>query len=668
MSDTRSLAALDLTDDRLNAFARRIESHNPFLDNRINGPSAHDVDVDAIHQAAFSRLTRLAREACESRRGVGAVLWGEAGIGKSHLLSRLGRWANDGERAYFVYLHNMQAAPEHLPRSLLHSAINNLTRGRAFDYRGTPLFELAHASLLEAVGGKFGRYTWPQLETAYGRFLEGIAGRDLPGATPIDRGVWGVLFHFFRSVYRASQGKEDGSIAASAAHWLAGQALEPEEARTLGLPPARADEPVALRDNQQIKQVLVALTRLAASKNRPFLLVFDQVDNLDAEQAAALARFLEALIDSSPNLLAVTAGVKDTLLRWHDNRVIQASAWDRLAQESITIQRVNPAEAKAIVEARLRDFLEPFADIALVQKRCQEDALFPLGEAWRERFFRDRADIRPRDAISWAREGWRQQQETLTLHDPLDWLMRWPRESNAGSGLPDEPSTEEIREAIDRKIAEKLAVIREQLEREPHTLPIHADQLSEVVRVLLAQCRDEGHRHGVWEVERVPPPKNARPTYHLSIRRREGEVSADMRTGVLFLTERSATSVTSFLRRLLGDWGTFDRVVLVTEKDVGLPLGKAGEEYLDDLEHRGPRHFQRLELTFAEFAELEALQRVVGLAKSGDLEIEPRAGRVRALSEQEVIEAYHRHDRYLASGLLRVLMDATADEPKALAR
>ncbi len=89
MGDLSSLVEVDLAGDRLSEFARGVESRNPFLDNRINGPSANDVDVDAIHQSAFVRLTRLAREACDHRRGVGAVLWGEAGIGKSHLLSRL---------------------------------------------------------------------------------------------------------------------------------------------------------------------------------------------------------------------------------------------------------------------------------------------------------------------------------------------------------------------------------------------------------------------------------------------------------------------------------------------------------------------------------------------------------------------------------------------------
>src|SRR4051794_14746520 len=80
-------------------FCRSVLAANPFLDNRVNGPSARDVDVGSIHRAAFDRLLTLAREAHQARRGIGAVLWGEAGIGKSHLLSRLGRWAGQGARA-----------------------------------------------------------------------------------------------------------------------------------------------------------------------------------------------------------------------------------------------------------------------------------------------------------------------------------------------------------------------------------------------------------------------------------------------------------------------------------------------------------------------------------------------------------------------------------------
>src|SRR5437016_1420804 len=96
----------------LEDFFERLRSVNPFTDNRINGPSTADVDVDNIHQAPFERLTALAAEAYAEHRGLGAMLWGEAGIGKSHLLSRLHRWAEHNDRACCIYLHNLQASPE----------------------------------------------------------------------------------------------------------------------------------------------------------------------------------------------------------------------------------------------------------------------------------------------------------------------------------------------------------------------------------------------------------------------------------------------------------------------------------------------------------------------------------------------------------------------------
>src|SRR5579871_3050185 len=101
----------------------RLLATNPFTDNRINAPSAADVDVELIHQKAFERLTDLAGEARDGRRGLGVVLWGEAGIGKSHVLSRLARWAERDRNACLVYLHNLQAAPDNLPRSLLRTVI-----------------------------------------------------------------------------------------------------------------------------------------------------------------------------------------------------------------------------------------------------------------------------------------------------------------------------------------------------------------------------------------------------------------------------------------------------------------------------------------------------------------------------------------------------------------
>ena len=637
-------------------FARRLAARNPFLDNRINGPSADDVDVEAIHRKAFERLTKLALEACEHRRGVGVMLWGEAGIGKSHLLSRFARWAKEDDRAYLIYLHNLQAAPEHLPRSLLHFVITRLTHGRSHQFGSTPLFDLVHAALLEALNHRLGRYSWTQVKHAFDGVVERLACRDLPGETPLDGTVWNVLYQFYRSTYRALQKKEDGLTASLAVRWLAGQTLDAEEAKTLGLPlPPQSEETVSLQDNEQIKQVLVALTRLAASRNRPFLLVFDQVDNLDREQTGALARFLEALIDSSPNLLVVTAGIQSTLLQWREAKVIQDSAWDRLAQEEITLLRLQVPEAIEIVSARLRIFLKPYASIEGVNNRGTEDALFPIGEKWFKQALGDRAEIRPRDAINKASRGWRYQQATLTSFGPLEWLRTWP-----DVGLPEtngrvNPKPEEMHTVIDNKINEKWAEIVERSQHEPHTFPHDADHLAGLVYSALVQCRDAEHRYGVWEVDRVPPPRTGKPTYHLSLRVREAAGGGDVRTGILFLAERSAISVAAYLKRLLEHWGDYHRVVVATVKAIGLPLGKAGEENLKALRERGEEYFRIIELLPMEIVELQAMQQVAGLAHAGDLEIEWPVGVARAVSLPETIEAYHRQGRYRASRLLQAL-------------
>ena len=66
-------------------------------------------------------------------------------------------------------------------------------------------------------------------------------------------------------------------------------------------------------------------------------------------------------------------------------------------------------------------------------------------------------------------------------------------------------------------------------------------------------------------------------------------------------------------------------------------------------------------MAFADIVKLEAMQRVIGLAKSGDLEIEPSPGRVRVVAEQEVFEAYHRDGCYLSSRLLGMLLTGASN-------
>jgi hypothetical protein len=641
--------------DDLEPFFEAVRSSNPFVDNRVNGLSSDGVDVDDIHRAAFERLTALAREAVDLRRGVGAMLWGEAGIGKSHLLARLARWAEHDRQAVAVYLHNLQASPENLPRSLLKAVVSILTRGQVRGFGRTPLFDLTFAFVAEALHfDTTHKHRWSVAERAYGGLVDRLGAEDPSRAALVNRTVFEVLYCFFRSAYRAAK-TGDEREASLAVRWMSGDSLDPAEARQLGLPPGRSpDEPASLTDNQQIKQVLVALSRMALSRERPFLLCFDQVDNLDDDQAAALSRFLEALLDSAPGLLVVTAGVQSSLLRWRETKVIQDSAWDRLAQEQVLLLRLTTPESRRILAARLAKFLTPFVESEPVRQRLQQDDLFPLGRAWSEAFFRDRIDLRPRDTINGAREGWRREQEALRRLGGPVWLRDGGSCPPEEEERPRELTAEQLREAIDRKVTDKIEDHCGERRRRPESLAPDAANLAGLIAVLLEQF-------GGVEIDRPPSGTADREfPYSLVARRRSGGEGAEVRTGVFVLVDGSAASTTKVLRWLKEASPPPERVLIVTDERRPVAFGAQrtarGREYYEELRRRGPSRFLHIPLTFEEYARLDALQAVVGMARSGDLELVLPDGRTRPVSVDEVLESHRRQRRHLGLPVLQELL------------
>ena len=435
---------------------------------------------------------------------------------------------------------------------------------------------------------------------------------------------------------------------------LSGLALEPDEGRALRLPPSvPRDEPVALADNQQIKQVLVALTRLAAARHQPFILAFDQVDNLDTDQASAMSRFLEALIDAAPNLLVVTTGVQATLFQWRHAGVIQQSSWDRLAQFEIELQRVTSAEAGQMIRARLDDFFASYADLAALRHRREQDAYYPLGRAWFERQFKDKSDLRPRDVINQAREAWRAEQERLRTVGMPDWLTNGPVALPPPTSSPDP-------ETLDRLLDEKIAQMCSPSGTQPSPSG-DADDLSELMRAVLEQCRDADPDYGVVEVKRVPAVKKGhKPLYDLSILLHDRPDTPSVRVGLLVLTATRALEVAVRLRRLTNNLPAVDRLVLLTVEWIGLPIKDRGTIYLTTVQEHFGERFQHLELTREEYQQLNALCQTVQDARGGDLEIDTGGGATRHVAPKEVIASHRREGRYLHSRVLRKLLGQSA--------
>jgi hypothetical protein len=644
----------------MDTFFAEMRNGNPFEANRVVPSTMLQHDAEAIHRGAFGQLLELVRKASADGAAVGVLVWGEAGIGKSHLLARLGQWAgHDHKQALFVYLSNLQAEPEHLPRSLLRGVISILTRGRQRNFHVTPLFYLVNSVVRHAVGSNVAQ-GWQHVSHAYRRLVDEIADSTTAQAAVVDRRAYSVLLRFYQSAHATYKSSEqDDGIARLCVRWLSGDTLDAAEAKLLDLPRLPHDETVSLADDEQIKQVLIALAQLAVYRQQPLVLCFDQVDNLAPEQFTALARFLHALLDGANNLVVVTAGVQSTLVAWRQQGVIQQSTWDRVAQHIVELQRVSIADARQIVLARLRSFQEPAWLPAPVKELVRGDALFPLGEEWARQVFADKVEVRPRDVVSWAREGWRRQQQALQQKGEESWLQRWRIPP------PPPPPVEAGDEQIDEFLQGKIDEIVRQYQAKPETLPPDAAQLAALLHHVLQDLALEAPGSTPVSVERLhtPPRPRPRPAYDLMLQHRAAPEATTIRTGVLCLVTDNRISMTSFLRRLVEDEQPPERLVLVGDERFPLDPGLKGFEYLERLRQRHGARFHQQSLTVTDYARLHALDALVRQARSGDLEMDVPGVKVRPLGEQEVIASHRRRQRYLTHPLLRVLLQVEAPVP-----
>jgi hypothetical protein len=351
-------------------------------------------------------------------------------------------------------------------------------------------------------------------------------------------------------------------------------------------------------------------------------------------------------------------------MRWEADGILQKSTLDRLGQHKVELQRISVREARQIVQKRLQPFQEPVQGLDSLTDLVHKDYLFPLGERWAGEFLANAIDVRPRDVINWAAEGWRQEQRLINENGGPDWLAGWERRKPDGKAASD-LGAEEIQRRIDEKVALKLHEHKRLRQLEPQTLPPDADNLAGLLDTLLQRCVNVPPAASLHAVERLARPKyGPRPPHDLVLRQQFAPTAPEVRTGLLCLVVSNRTSMTAFLRRLVQDPKSPERLVVLDDERRPLDPAAAGKEYLEQLRQRHGDQFVQFHLTFDQYAELDALQATAGMARSGDLEIELPGGRSQRVTEAEVIASHQRQRRYLAHPLLRLLL-TTEETPAA---
>ncbi|HND53419.1 MAG TPA: hypothetical protein PLV92_13510, partial [Pirellulaceae bacterium] len=676
----------------------------PFALNRVSSTADAQINVDAIHKSAYDQLLASAGDARSRKRGgLGLVLWGDPGVGKSHLLARFEQEVERDEKGLFIQVHNLLVSPRLLPMSLLRCFISPLLVARNEHPCSSLLYGILLTHLKRAIPRPLGRNDALGKNYARDFFLKHFTQSivpELPAHTRPDAArVAEVLFAYAFAANRVSQATYKSEVVQqlanmdSAGHWLRGDELEPDAWKALNLTPSAAASRESLDPNDQwIETVMLVLLEIARQVDKLVVLCFDQVENLSDERFVELFRFNHALLDHGRNLLIITAGVRSDMLSLRERRIAPEAAWDRLASETIELYFIAPNHAEQLLRARLSPTVEKGRSIPEVAACLDADPLFPLGTLW----WRSRVDklieVRPRDVISWAHQRWRERLQALQA----DWDSAAAESLGAGashsqsdhagsphdgaspgaklaftepssgqeatSGRPPPPpvvremTSVELERWIDDRVTFKLGEKEAELRRQPGSLPPDPGRLAELIMTTLRRLGSDRD----WELLELPPVRGVRAAYDFLLVGKAAsnppERARAIKVGVKVLVTSHATSAAAAYRRLLQDPNPPDHIVVVRDARLPESLGEAGVRYRDELLARTSSTTHVLDIEFGEYAWLSALEAVIGDARSRDLEADLPTGGLRIINEREVEASHRRAQRYTNARIMRHLL------------
>jgi hypothetical protein len=254
---------------------------NPFNSDVVPDPDTPSrTDVPRIHEGAFRVCQEAYRRVAEDRLSWSVLLYGEAGCGKTHLLSRVRKWLGgeleakpEAPPALFVAVR-METGPGHVWRHLRRRFAEELLRASGL-------------TNLDAILERYASANGGDLATA----LENAPVRDL------GHDLMRVLEHF-------AAGHQRRLCRA----WLVGDGISESDLRALNLPqPSSPDTEDDLAE-YDARRFVLAMTRLCAPA--PVVFCFDQIEALGLSQQnsgyGAFARMGASLIDETGNSLVIS--------------------------------------------------------------------------------------------------------------------------------------------------------------------------------------------------------------------------------------------------------------------------------------------------------------------------------------------------------------------------
>lgn len=343
--------------------SRRLsEAGNPFNSSRVDSPFQKFADDLAVHQAAFQQLSAVLRSVAgdPNRQSQGAVLIGEPGSGKTHLVMRLANEVLQNNRLLFVrqpttaedvlfhiYSRTLESLVERVGEGahsqldlLLIRGIRRIVAGEEITgpWREiVPALEAEDLDRLGKDGSDVKRQRWEKIEVRLLRWWG-----EQQGGAGYGRQILQGLLRFCRY--------SDPRLRESCRRWLATGEHEQAAQELEGL--SAWNEP-QLREEFSLQALRVI--GMLCSLDQPLILVFDQLEGMWLEgNRPVLLRFgqvVKELFTHMPNALILLTLFPD---RWQAfQREFDGSVTDRIGQHQIHLEKPRTDQIEEILDLRL---------------------------------------------------------------------------------------------------------------------------------------------------------------------------------------------------------------------------------------------------------------------------------------------------------------------------
>ena len=334
---------------------------NPFRDFVVQDAWQSPADIPEIHASAF-KACLAGLDSAASGVADSLLIYGGAGSGKTHLLTRLQRHlaqtAVDAPdqvlRCVFVFVR-LQTAPQLLWQHVRRRLATDLLR---WDQGLTQLQRL----LAHQIGVHSGKPPREAVQLASGRssaaLAQHIAEISIKLNLPRDLSI--VIEHLALNRFLRDAGG-----------WLAGDSLPESALNELGL---GAD---VLEDREEAARAAVtALCRLAG-ETLPIVFCFDQVEALqrspgDVDAFFRFGQMAADLHDTDPNVFIVTCLQSAVLEDF--KKAVRDADYQRIAKRHAVLDDLDSSQIERLLIARL----STAADLAPLRSKHPQDPFYPL--------------------------------------------------------------------------------------------------------------------------------------------------------------------------------------------------------------------------------------------------------------------------------------------------